>query len=103
MSAQTLLVPVDVLKECVTDINNFRDESSETFDTILNSLRCLNGSGQWVGQSANAIINTTEANKKKFESILTELADWAVFIDTFLKEIETADSEGAKKIMEAIK
>lgn len=103
MSAQTLLVPVDVLKTCVTDINNFHDECLETFDIILNSLRCLNGGGQWVGQSANAIINTTEANKKKFESILIELADWAAFIEKFLKEIEAADSEGAKKIMEAIK
>ena len=102
MASSVLKVPVQTLQDCIDKVNGFAQDNTDIFDKLLNSLRCLKGSGEWVGASADAVIIATEKNKKQFADVLEELSSLAEYMSTFLKELEKEDVEKAQKIRASV-
>lgn len=95
---QRIRVPVGLLQEYAGKMQGFADTNADVFDRLYNSLLCLKENGEWQGTSLEAIVDTTEKNKKKFEETLDELQALATFLEKFVAEISKKDEQIKRQI-----
>lgn len=87
----TINVPLSTLQENARIMQDLADTNADIFDRVYNSLLCLRGSGQWQGVALEAIVVSTEANKKKFADTIAEMKALADFLNKFTREIKEKD------------
>ena len=89
----TLKVPISILQEKADKLTSLAEDNEAIFDTIYATLRCMEGSGEWLGLSLTAAVNATENNRKKFAQTVDEMKILAEFLKSFADEMAAADEE----------
>ena len=93
MFSTTIKVPVEVLQNNASKIIAFADDGEDIFDRILNTLLCMEGSGEWKGKSLTAAANATRANKEKYGEVIEEIRELGTFLRDFANAMEAKDCE----------
>ena len=89
----TIKVPLSTLQDNARIMQELTDTNMDIFDRVYNSLVNLRENGQWQGTSLQAIMLSTEANKRKFADTITEMKSLAKFLDDFTTDIADKDTQ----------